>query len=749
MTQTTEADRYILPLPTPSTPVSPSQSALAKGRHTPSLYGETVWWVAAPPDAPTQRDSKFDLGRFPSSLREELRLITWTFLNGELRNSFVRERGTRMRTKVAPVTSKATFRTWVSLANWLHKRGVRTLADFDREALHAFGMHRRDSGAERTQVHHELIAITRLWAFDQLSARQVGVARPPWDEEGADDYLPAASPQGGENKREVLAEETMGPLLIWAIRVVEDLADDILAAHAEFQRMNEAAQAQRGTAATRTALRAFLAPLTAAGGPMPTTRKCGKTALARTYIAAVTGASMNQVQNDYKVHGLARLLAATPGHCPMNTPVTGRITDRPWRDAIDFTEATALLKHLVTAAFIVCSYLTGARPQEVLAMRSGCCRDPETDADGRQRRHLVLIQPEDIADGPGEDTAQEEELKEDDGEPHLLIHSRHFKSATDPDTGNYLPAGVERPVPWVAIAPVVRSIRVLERIVPEGYFLFDSAIHRPSYADRLAGPLGTLAIRERIEEFVEWANAEADAQGLPSQTIAPDPSGKIGTARFRRTLAWHIARRPGGLVALAIQYGHMRTALDVDESGRYGNRSRNGVHGLLDIETALATADAAADLHERFENGEGISGPAARRALLHASTGPVFEGGLVSLVFARKHALARRYLARDGGVLYDNPQALLLCLYKRDRALCRRDDQRDHPTLDRCVPGCGNIVRTDQHAKQMRERAIHLERKAFRLPDPIGDRLRGNAAKLRTWADEHDRTRFTARESLA
>ncbi|MFF5969665.1 hypothetical protein ACFY64_39470 [Streptomyces collinus] len=47
--------------------------------------------------------------------------------------------------------------------------------------------------------------------------------------------------------------------------------------------------------------------------------------------------------------------------------------------------------------------------------------------------------------------------------------------------------------------------------------------------------------------------------------------------QFRRNLAWYIARRPGGLIALAIQYGHMRTIVDVRTSSGYGSRSRGGI----------------------------------------------------------------------------------------------------------------------------------------------------------------------------
>ncbi|MGW5680321.1 integrase, partial [Streptomyces sp. NPDC003860] len=97
-------------------------------------------------------------------------------------------------------------------------------------------------------------------------------------------------------------------------------------------------------------------------------------------------------------------------------------------------------------------------------------------------------------------------------------------------------------------------------------------------------------------------------QELSDQSIPQDPHGALGMSRFRRTLAWHIARQPGGLVALAIQYGHLRTILDARTSSGYGSRSRGGIHSVLDIETALAAADTAAHLRDRVAAGEKVSG---------------------------------------------------------------------------------------------------------------------------------------------
>jgi hypothetical protein len=363
--------------------------------------------------------------------------------------------------------------------------------------------------------------------------------------------------------------------------------------------------------------------------------------------------------------------------------------------------------HLGTACFIVIAYLTGMRPGEVLGLRSGCCPDPEPGSECRTGRHL--------------------------------IRGKTFKTAID-EHGNHDSTGADRDVPWVAIMPVVNAIRVLERMVPPGGLLFDKTAHDVAGRRRSTGSLKLDTVRDRIEAFIAWANAEATRHDVPAETIPPDPHGAIGTARFRRSLAWHIARRPGGLVALAIQYGHLRTAFSTVTDG-YGSRSRSGIHDLVDIETARAVADTVTDLNDRLAEGHGVSGPAARRAIKAAAKAPRFAGTVITA------ATAKRLIANEDAMIYDNPQAFVLCHYKRAQALCHREGIRDAPTLDRCVPGCGNIIRTDQHAAQLRERAELLDKRAAVAAQPIGDRLRANAARLRDLADTHDRTRITLKDA--
>jgi hypothetical protein len=363
------------------------------------------------------------------------------------------------------------------------------------------------------------------------------------------------------------------------------------------------------------------------------------------------------------------------------------------------------MRHLGTAAAVICLYLTGMRPQEMQGLRSGCCPDPGPGPGGTAQRHL--------------------------------IRSRHYKNVTDAD-GNHVSAGEDREVPWVAIAPVVRAIRVLESIVPAGELLLSAACHTFGIQHRPhAGALKGKTLNTRIEDFITWANREAARHGIPEQAIPGDPGGAVGMSRFRRTLAWHVARRPGGLIALAIQYGHMRTILDARTSSGYASRSARGIHGVLDVETALASADTAARLGDRLAAGERISGPAARRALTAAAGAPRFEGRLVTKNFARQ---AAAYLARDGLLLFDNPGSCLICVFKRDTALCEPGPGATAPSQHDCRPGCGNSVRIDQHARDLRERAHRTDQLADCAPEPVARRLRAAAGRDRAVADAHDAT---------
>ena len=62
------------------------------------------------------------------------------------------------------------------------------------------------------------------------------------------------------------------------------------------------------------------------------------------------------------------------------------------------------------------------------------------------------------------------------------------------------------------------------------------------------------------------------------------------------------------------------------------------------------------------------------------------------------------------------------------------------PNQHDCRPGCGNAVRTDGHARDLRERASQADQLAAHAPAPIARRLRAAAGRDRAAADAHGTT---------
>ena len=280
MTAAPDLDPYLLPLPAPASPVVLPHLATSLHAHLNGRYADPVWPLAPLTENPSASKKAIRWAQWPASFQDEMRLAAWNLINGQLRPTFLQGHGSRMRSRLSLSDIYNTAGQWKQLARWLEERGIRSLAECSASVLHDYGQHLRDTSRSRGPVLKILVSLTRLWAFDQLSARPNGIGRPPWDELGVDDYLPAATTVGGENATEPLAEQTMGPLLIWAMRMVDDLSADILAGWAERQRLAGAARASTATPAGLAALEAYLRPLIGGQAPLPATvsqrQACGR-----------------------------------------------------------------------------------------------------------------------------------------------------------------------------------------------------------------------------------------------------------------------------------------------------------------------------------------------------------------------------------------------------------------------------------------------------------------------------------------
>jgi hypothetical protein len=359
---------------------------------------------------------------------------------------------------------------------------------------------------------------------------------------------------------------------------------------------------------------------------------------------------------------------------------------------------------LSTACFVVVAYLSGARPGEVLNLERGCVEHDET------------------AD-------------------LWLMHGIAYKNAVD-DEGNKIPEGQKRQEPWVVVEIVARAIGLLERL-HHNKLLFPSLIEpyrRKKNKRRVGNARLDKTIIKDLAKFVLWVNTQSHQRGH-AENIPADPRGPLTATRFRRTLAWFIRRRPRGLVAASIQYGHVHTRLIQGYAGTYAS----GFPDEYAFEDWLFRIEGVAEGERALAAGERVSGPAAdtyrhRVTAAHSQ----FAG----------HVLTSREQARD---LLGNPLLQIhhgegmTCVLDPAQAACQLrgdiDDPMVTPDTGDCRPKCRNLARTDRDV-------LHVQRKHDLLAEVVDDPLappfrhqrdRRELDRLRAIlvTHEQDGTRFT------
>lgn len=252
--------------------------------------------------------------------------------------------------------------------------------------------------------------------------------------------------------------------------------------------------------------------------------------------------------------------------------------------------------------------------------------------------------------------------------------------------GEGAPEGVR--ASWVVAAAVARAIAVAERLQPAGQPLLFAPL-----------PTGTQFARSRTHEalanrgtnghlalMIQWINSYAAAYGRADSV--PNIRGerwKLTTGQFRRTLAWFIARRPGGAIAGAIQYRHH--SIQMFEG--YAGTSRSGFRAEVESEQALARGQHLVAKVERHEHTQ-LTGPSAQEALARLEqfgTQLRFRG-----LIPENEAQFRRLMARHDPYIY--PGQYVTCVWNADRALCRHKALDAHsPQLPECQPlECRNVA---------------------------------------------------------
>ena len=639
---------------------------------------------------------------FPPSYVATAKHLIWASINMPTPVEDL-ERSSAARSQLAPATVCTFARFLRQWMKWLAESNIDAFCGVTEAVFDEYADYLKQHHGSRDNVANALFAVTRAWLYAPYLPEADRLARPPWENSrvGRSSILGPAN-WSSENKTTPIHPQTMAGLLVWALRFVTDFSDDILTAKS-LKATPRDVPASRQALTPNQRFRAYVEDRRQDSQTVPgwvASNRPHMRSLAKGFIGWQLGLSPEETQLMNSHWPIAGLSANDEAYLPM--PITGSVDGKDWTPAINFYEVEELCRHLATAAFIVVAYLTGMRGEECRALERGCCRshtDPAT------------------------------------GQLQYRIHGRKFKGAID-KSGNAIPAGVEREQPWLAIAPVAKAVAVMEALNHTSQLLFpiDAFSLWPCPVND-GKAVHARMVRDRIQDLIGWSNRAATRLERAHEVIPADPEEAVTVKRFRRTLAWFIYRKPGGRVALGVQYGHLRGYT----TDGYGSRVASGLRDVFPMEEALARADYLEDAHQRLENGEQVSGPAAHR---YTQAIHLFDRQFRGRYMSNKQAAALR--TNPQLRIYANPQQFVTCCYDQSKALCHPDrqvtaSQNRSPDVSHCQPGCGNIARTDQNIGQVVDAIAHhqAEIASPTTPIPLQGRLKQRISALQSIVDEH------------
>ncbi|WP_406732545.1 hypothetical protein [Streptomyces sp. NBC_01794] len=357
-------------------------------------------------------------------------------------------------------------------------------------------------------------------------------------------------------------------------------------------------------------------------------------------------------------------------------------------------EVNQLVRYLTAACFVVICYLSGMRSGEVLQLRRGCLREDENGG-------FVLVG------------------RRSKGADHV--------PAPDADET------AERP--WAVVSAVVPAVEMLESL-SDAELLFPPSRQRTTVRSRRkqAKPTGTM--NDDVREFIDWVNERFSGPDGPA--IPPDPTKAVHASRFRRTLAYFVVRRPGGLAAAQAQYGHVKAKVTL---GYAGDADTSWMEDLAIEELEMLSEQVDEDLRA-LDEGEHISGPPAqecRRRVRKASA--AFAGRVVNQADNARRLSASKHPDIHHGLG-------MTCVWRLETAGCREEREAagldvTEPDEQLCRATCTNLAYTDRDIKNKRLELAGWEAAAAdRLsPRPLWDRAAAKAAPIRAVIEVHEQDR--------
>ncbi|MDY0909511.1 hypothetical protein [Microbacterium sp. CFBP9034] len=633
-------------------------------------FGDDEWPMGPGVLQTQQRNLNLRFDSVGEEYRHVLKLFTYTALSGPLPPSEAR---LSLSSVYATFYNVAVFLRWLDI-----NHGGRPISLITADTLLMYQRHLLTAHRSPQRRHALRAAVTFLWRYRQplgtealrLDPRRI----PGWREQGA---------RPSENTTARIPEAVHSRTLVWAMRFVNDFADDIITAVTTWEKLRRPRPPSRNARHVNDAsITDYLANAHADGKPLPGFNgRVNHAAIARTI-----GCNRRAVDDHaVKFADAARELGVSD-FVYLDVNVKGRIDGNPWIDGVTLDPArddslAVLTQMLQAACYITVAFLSGMRDSEVKHLRNGCSTT-HLDGNGRPYRWTVT--------------------------------GLAFKGEDDP-------AGVA--ATWVIGAPAAQAISVLERVQAHSHnrtdWLFAPIKTGPGIGS--AGRHGNKTMtnagsNRQLNRFITWVNDYCRARGL--RDSIPYVDGKpwrLSTRQFRRTLAWYIARKPGGSIAGAIAYRHH--SIQMFEG--YAGTSDSGFRAEVEAEQALTRGEDLLAAIDRNEHTN-LTGPAAQEAeqRLQKMGRDARFGGTVTT--DRQRFL--RLITVNAPAVY--PGKYVTCVYTHSKALCRDQNQTTDstPDLGNCKPlACKNVALTEANRAtwQAELTSIETELKSTPLLPPL------------------------------
>jgi hypothetical protein len=604
-----------------------------------------------------------NFAHIPARFRSTVKELFYAMLAGKLPPGEPRGEITTVRGHFTAITRFLRWLdTWPTVATGQPARRLVELVGADLQAYLKDLPRTQRSPATRERTR---VSIRVLWRYRTVTPDHL-----LFDPAHLDDWADHYRRQPGENATDRIPEQVHGPLMVWALRFIDDFADDILSATEQWKKTRTALKGPilDDNTALLIALRRLLDDHIADNRPLPGRRGT----INQFALAHSLGCSKSEIDRHRTLIYATAAVVGVDDQPWFNFPATSQLDGQLWIDRIVNDHRSScglgrLATLLQTAAYVTIAFLSGMRDSEIKDLRRGCLHVHRDDT-GRVYRYKVI--------------------------------SRAFKGEKDP-------RGVE--ATWVIGAPAARAIRVLERLQPPETDLLFAHHTLWGRANQLRGGQ-TRALTSgwtvtHLNAFSAWINdycAERGRNdGIPLVNGRP---WKLTTPQFRRTLAWFIARRPGGSIAGAIAYRHM--SIQMFEG--YAGTSDSGFRAEVESEQALARGEQLLAMIDRHEHTN-LAGPAAAEAtrrLEQLSQQTHYRGTVIT-----DQRRLRRLIARNDPAIY--PDKYVTCVHTHATALCQqRHDQRGtlRPDIGSCKPlSCRNVALTPDNIDNLRAEITQID----------------------------------------